>query len=728
MTDRPTFSESWSRVADLRPRLRTIVQVSRQQYRGRTWHVITDPTSNEYFRLDSPAYYFLGLLDGERSVARAWARTQEQLGDAAPTQGEAIHLLGRLYVCNLIQADLPPDAAGMFDRLRKRRRKEIGGRLVNLLFVRLPIFDPDRILDRWVRLFGWVFSKAGVVFWILLILAAMWRLLDRLDQLRRESSAVLNPANLVWLSLCFWGLKLLHEFGHAFACKKFGQDEGRGGEVHTMGFMLVAMMPLPYVDATSAWGFRNKWRRIAVGAAGMYVELAIAAGATLVWAATRSTSTLHQLAYNIMFLASVSTVLFNGNPLMRYDAYYMLCDYMESPNLANRSRDYLYYLVKKYIFGVKKMADPAHGDSERRWFAPYAVASSIYRIMVSVSIMMFVAGQLFIVGVVMALAGLVSMVLAPTARLIHYLTSNHEIARVRARALGLSLTTAIVLLALAGLVPVSDSGRAQGVVEPRKLAMIHMATDGFVQSIAPSGQHVKPGGEPLVAAHDPSLHVLRKKLLAQRDMAAFQQRDAESSDAALSHSLNKQIEVLDLQLAQAERRIASLTMTAPIEGQWIASDTNRAEGAYFHRGQAVGMVASFDDMIIRVAADQNLGPRIEPEIGVGGRVDIRVQGRPDIHFQGVIDKVLPAGQQRLPSKALSAFVGGLLETDANDQSGAKTTESFFEVHVTPDWRGQAPAALFTGQRVIVRFEMTDRPILFQAWRSLRQLLQQRFQV
>ena len=131
--------------------------------------MLRDPTNNQFFRVNEPAYHFLGLLDGERTVGDAWEVCMDHLGDDAPTQWEAIELLGQLYAGNLLSADLPPDAEGLFARYKKRRRREVGGYLMNLLFARIPIFDPDRILDRWVGVFGMAFTKGGFAVWLAIV-------------------------------------------------------------------------------------------------------------------------------------------------------------------------------------------------------------------------------------------------------------------------------------------------------------------------------------------------------------------------------------------------------------------------------------------------------------------------------------------------------------------------------------------------------------------------------
>ena len=110
---RPTFHESWYRVADLRARLRPSTQISRQHYRGERWYVVRDPAGNQYHRLSSAAYRFVGLLDGSRTVSEAWDTAGGVLADDAPTQPEVVQILSQLHAANLLEADITPLALDM---------------------------------------------------------------------------------------------------------------------------------------------------------------------------------------------------------------------------------------------------------------------------------------------------------------------------------------------------------------------------------------------------------------------------------------------------------------------------------------------------------------------------------------------------------------------------------------------------------------------------------------
>ncbi len=337
------------------------MQVHRQFYRGQICHVLRDPSNNQFYQLNDAAYHLVGLLNGRRTVAEAWELCNQHLADRAPTQGEVIQLLSQLYGSNLLSADLPPDAEGLFKRQRKRVQREVRQYLMNLLFARIPLFDPDRLLDGLSMSLGWIFGPIGVICWAILMILGIGAVASDTQRLWDESARMLQamnmqPLDMLWLYVSFAGVKALHELGHGLSCKRFGKSEQVSGEVHQVGLMLLVLMPVPYVDASSSWGFRSKWRRAMVGAAGMYVELAVASVAAMFWSTTSDGSLLHTIAYNVIFIASVSTVLFNGNPLLRFDGYYILSDLLEIPNLAQRSKDFLYYLVKRYVYGVRAPA------------------------------------------------------------------------------------------------------------------------------------------------------------------------------------------------------------------------------------------------------------------------------------------------------------------------------------------------------------------------------------
>jgi putative peptide zinc metalloprotease protein len=696
------------------------------------WHVLQDRSSNQFSRLSDPAYRFVGLLDGRRTVAEAWRAVSEQLGDEAPTQPEAIQLLGQLHVANLLRGDLPPDAATVFGRHRKRTRREIRSTLMSLLFLRIPLLDPDAFLNRWARLFGPVFSWVGMVFWTVLIAAGLAHLAGHWQQLFDRGSEVLNLSNLPYLYLAIVLLKLVHEFSHGFACKRFAAKEGLAGEVHTMGIMLLVFMPVPYVDASSSWALRSKWHRAAVGLAGMWMELAVAAVAAIAWA-NLAPGDLRAIAYNMIFVAGVSSLLFNGNPLLRYDAYYVLSDLLETPNLAQRSKGYLYYLVKKLAFGVRRPNCPAHSPGEKAWFAVYGLASTAFRVWISVRILLFVADKLFFVGMALAAMALIGWLLVPLGRFFHYLLTSGELHRTRGRAVATTGLFAAGLVTLVGFVRLDDHIRFEGVVEPRDMAVIYSGAQGrlITAGLSPDEptRRVHPDANPLLQLENPRL--LAELERARRDLEILEiRRGLALAEGPLA------VEVVDARLRAAraelrllQRRADALQPAAPLEGVWIAPTLARRDGVWIEQGEQVGLVAETGDLIIRGVVGQNDAAMLIDLFGRGEQrvyrhVQVRLKGRPDVQTAGHIERIAPAGKLELPSRSLGLLAGGSMATASGDRQGRQAAEHFFESVVALP----APAAesLRIGQRVVVRVRLPAKPLAAQWYRTVRQLIQRRF--
>lgn len=728
--DRPTFSENWYRVSDLKPELRPTVQVYRQFFRGRPWHVVRDPSNNKFFRLDDAAYHFVALLDGTRTVAEVWDVCNDRLGDRAPTQGEAIHTLGQLYASNLLRGDLPPDAEGMFERFRKRRVREVGSYLTNFLFIRIPLIDPDHILNTFVRAVGWVFAWPGMVIWAVMIGIGFYSLTGRFGELLSGRHNVLAHDNLVLLYIGFAIIKAIHEFGHGFACKKFGVEDGSGGEVHTMGIMLLVFAPVPYCDASSSWAFRSKWKRAFVGAAGVYVELFIAAIAAVVWANTDA-GTIHALAYNMMFVAGVSTVLFNLNPLLRFDGYYILSDLLEIPNLHQRSKEYVYYLVKRYVYGVRRPYNPVHTIGESVWMPIFCVASFIYRVIICVGIIFFIANQLFTLGLLMAVSAVVVWVVIPIGKFIRYLATSPELIRTRSRAV-LSTAGAVAAVVLfIGAVPFSDHGRAQGVVEPEQIVPVHLEAPARIEQVLPTGTQVSVGGAPIVVADNEDLRAQYEELLIQAEITRARYRGSLGRDPANARIYNQHLNSLNEQLAHIREQLDSLTVLPPFDGVWVSPQANRLNGAYVNPADELGVIASDDQLILRVVTDQWIGPRVIQEFGEDRdlKVELRVRGKPRTKLTGVIREAHPAGLMNLPSRALGYSAGGAMEVAMDDPEGRRAADPFFEFVIIPQPEpGADTLPLKAGQRVAVRFTLQDKPLALQWWLSIRQLIQLRLNI
>lgn len=720
---RRTYDESWHRVAGLTPRIATGASVRRMIFRGRVWHVVEDPLSGRFFRLSEPAYGFIGLLDGRRTVQDAWEASRDALGDEAPTQREAINALAQLYAANLLRSGLPGDAHALFRRHVKRIGGEVRGRLLSFLFVRIPLIDPDRFLSRWAPLAAPLFTWWGAALWLALLVVGAVSLAGR-PGLFEGLQGVLSASNLPLLYASFVVVKLLHELGHGFACKVFARREQPArpdaGAVHTLGVLFLVFLPVPYVDASSAWALRSKWRRATVGAAGIIVELACAAAAAIVWARTGEGSVAHAIAYNVMFTAGVSTILFNGNPLLRYDGYHILSDVLEVPNLAQRANTHLAHLVKRWVWGMRRSRSPATAPGERFWFVVYAVAAWVYRIVVYVGISLFIADQQFLLGVAILLFAAIAWIVAPVLKGAQYVLTSPELSGHRPRAI-LTTTLAIGALAIAiGLPPAPDHVRVTGVVEPTSFAVVYAGANGRVRSMTPEGALVQTAGEPILVAENEELAARQIMLAAELERLEVESRIGLAEDPARRQRLEGEIEAIREELAWVHDEIARLSVRAPIDGLWLSKSDVIGEGRHVRKGEEVGVVLDLSDVRVRVAASQRIAALLTSE--GRDRVQLRARSRPTEFCEGNLRAVLPAGSSTLPSASLGLLGGGEALVDPTDPSGVTSAEPVFEAIIQPD----AVGGLLAGQRVEVRFRLADKPLGAQLWRAIRQTIQDRF--
>ena len=712
-----TFSESWYRVANQRISLRPAVRVRRQNFRGERWIVLENPFSNQFFRLRPGAYEFVARLRPNRTVDEVWQDCLQRFPDDAPGQEAVIQLLSQLYHASLLHYNLASDATQLFQRYEKSRQRENRSRLLNIMFMRFPLLDPDRFLIRTMPVVGKLISPIGGVIWVVMVLMGLKIVVDQFPELSRQTQGILAPGNLPLLYLGMVLVKTLHEFGHAYFCRRFG------GEVHVMGVMLMIFTPIPYMDATSSWGFRSRWKRALVGAAGMIVEVFVAAIAALVWANT-SPGTVHSLAHNMMLVASVSTVAFNMIPLMRFDGYYILSDLLDIPNLHQRARQQLTHWCQRYLFGVKTSRSPTESRREMGWLTVFGVASGIYRVFVFSAILMLVADQFLLLGLLMAGVCLVSWVVTPVWKLGVYLGTSPVLARNRARAAGVTIGGIGVLLLLLGLVPFPNHFRAPGVLESREWTQVLNESPGYVESMpAEPGTRVTRG-QALVKLTNRELDFDMAAARANFEEVQSRLRQAMTEESANLKPLNSLLDSARKRIDRLQADQEALIIRARQDGTWVAPQVQQFVGRWLVRGSDLGLLVDPSSFRFKATVAQEDGDGL-----FAGRIpsaEVRLAGQAGAVLSVGELQIIPAEKRQLPSAALGWAAGGEVATVPNDTQGLQTIEPFFEVRA--DVKPNAAAAMLHGRAGKIRFELAPEPLLRSWARRFRQLIQKRYQV
>jgi putative peptide zinc metalloprotease protein len=712
----PLFSASWYRVAGLTPRLRSHAQIHRHEYRERLWYVLQDHSTQRFHRFSPPAYLVIGLMDGRRTVQEIWDVAQARLDEEAPTQDELIQLLGQLHAADVLQCDVPPDAAEVLRRHDQQRERRWRSQLLSVLSWRVPVMDPERFLQRTLPLVRPLLGWTGALIWLsvvgaaTVVAAAHWT-----DLTRNVVDQVLAPTNLLLLWLAFPLVKLLHELGHAYATRAFG------GEVHDLGIMILVLTPVPYVDASAASAFRSKWQRILVGAAGMLVELFLAALALFVWLNAQP-GAIRALAYNVIFIASVSTIVFNANPLLRFDGYYILADLLEIPNLRDRARAYVGYLGERYLFG-RRDAEPAEASpGERVWFVIYTPASFVYRMLVTFGIVLFIAAKFFVVGVVMAALAVVAWAIVPVAKGLKFLFTSPRLRRVRGRAVTVSAGLAAALVALVAVVPVPFRSRAEGVVWIPDEAVVRASVDGFIDRVvAQPGSRVARGAV-LIVCRDPLLAARVEELAARLRELEARYTALRVTDRVKAEIVREEIAYVTATLARERERLDALTIRSGSGGTFVAPLAVDLPGRFVKRGEVLAHIVDLATVTVRVVV-----PQVDADL-VQHRthgIEVRLAERIAETVPAVVARAVPAASERLPSMALGLGGGGHIATDPTDSQGLRTLERMFQLDLRLPVRQPLVNA---GGRVYVRFDHGRAPLASQWYRQIRQIFLARFYV
>lgn len=712
----PLFSSSWYRVAGVRPRLRNHAQIHRHVYRGEVWFVMQNHSTGKFHRFTPTANLIIGLMDGRRTLQEIWDLICVRLGDDVPTQEEVIKLLSDLHKADVLQSDAPPDLQELHLRRKQHARTRWKQYLANPLSLRFPLFDPESMLNRLMPLvaplFGWAGAVlwAGAVGWALALAAMHWAELSG-----NAADQVFSAENLLLVGVVFPVIKMLHEFGHALAAR------AGGGEVHEMGVMLLVLMPIPYVDASSAAAFRDKRSRMLVGATGMLVDLFIAALAMLAWAHLEP-GIGRAIAYNIILVAGVSTLLFNGNPLLRYDAYYILADYLEIPNLGQRANEYLGYLANRYLFGVEKVISPVSARGERSWFVIYAVSSFIYRMFIMVSIVLFIAGKFFVFGVILALWAFVSMLVLPLGKKVSYLFSSPQLNAKRQRAI---FSTALILFLAAAILlwlPAPSSIRAEGVIWAPEKAQVRATVDGFIANVLVEPSQPVRQGDVLIECEDPELDARMRVLQAQRDELQARYSSLMTTNLVQADVILEQLSHVSAALDLARQHLDELKIRSPANGTFVIQDARNVPGRFAQRGEVLAYVTDDASATVRVVVPQAYGDRVKKKTR---HVEIRPVDRVGEPVRARIKHEVPAATDELPSMTLSLQGGGEIGLDPARPDEARALEKLFVFDLE-----LPPGALVNnlGQRIYVRFEHQPEPLAYQWYREIQRIFMRKLNV
>lgn len=670
------------------PPLRDDLIATKQPYLGRDYTIYKNPISLAFFRLPAAHAEAAAAFDGRTplgELAGALATSSRYWRALSRDQAlaELSALAGQLGQAGLLRVR-GADAAARGQRLRalkKSRGFEMA--VAHILFFKKSLFDPDRLLSGLLGKVGWIFRPgvliAAAIFIFVSLLAALWNF----DRLVAQGANFFTLSNLGLTWLLFIGVKILHEFGHGLTAKR------HGAEVHEMGFMFILFTPYLFCNVSDVWRAGKK-ARVATGAAGIAVELFIASIAVWLWLFTQE-GLFHQMCFNTIVLCSVSTILFNGNPLMKFDGYYILSDVLEIPNLRAKSNAWVTGWAQKNLLGMRPKAAPAAAHEASPLFGLYAVAAYCYGwfIMFSISVMIFDLlkpyGLEFVSRTYVALFLFVSLAL-PLYRLGRSVKDTPEFRGAVAHRGRLAMGTAAALVVAALLLPWTESIKRSAALEHERVVHVSSSAPGLLEEIAvKEGQLVEEGaylGRLTNRDLDSQLAALRLQreslLVRSRALAAEATEEARLSTPVVA----KQVREVEEEIRGLESKTASLELRAPRAGTVRTPRPEELVGRYFAARQPVLEIGGGEKPRVLIALDEQQARKIRP----GQPVRVIFTGLPGAVFQGEITAVPSAPAPAFSAPSLANLAGGDAPSEAaGTVPGAlKPSVAHFEAEATLD--------------------------------------------
>lgn len=695
----------WQRILDSRVTLNADIKIYLRHYRKQPWYLLVNTLTQQQVLVDETAHLFLNLLQKQTTVGDALTALANQNQELE--QQDVVFLFSQLVNMNMLAGDMTKSAE---EKAREFEITEQAQRLRKFLTpfsVKIPLLDPNNLLA-WLALPGRViFSRFGGGLFLLLLLWAVIVFSNNTVAIEIHWSArFFDPENLLWSLLLYPFIKTFHELGHGMAARRWG------AEIHEMGIMLLIFIPVPYVNATPTAMFHSSKQRMVVAAAGILVELALAAVAIILWS-TLDQGFVKDMCFNIAVIGGVSTLLFNGNPLLRFDGYYVLSDLLEIPNLGSRATAFLGYVYQTYLLGLDTHR-PSTGPGETILLITYGVASGLYRLVLSLTIALYVAGKFFFVGVLLACWFLLFSVIWPKLIAVWH---TFRIAVEQRRVIRFAVVFSTLLMLIPGLlftVPVPYSTVAYGMVIPPERSIVRAQSTGFVSKTHISDGDKASPGKLLFELQNFEFIQEERGLAAKLEELEAEFRAALNVNPTESRRLSEVIEVSAKKQKDLLNDIQNLMIVSTSDGVFSLAGSRAIPGGYIRKGDVVGFVTNPGERVIRVMVSQNSIDAVRRQT-----LEMKAMSYSDTGKKLEIktSKERPMATAYLPGASLGSLRGGPISVDARDPGGLRLMNSMYQIDmVLPD------SVHYIGETFIVKFFHYNEPIGIRFYQAARRRL------
>ena len=694
--------------AQMLPRIRPEMKVYQQVYDGQPYWVYKDPMSLRYYRFNREEHFIIEQLAENITLGELIERHQKHFNGQNINGGEIAEFIRSLLSKNILIINHPDRDELFYNSAKKIHKKKLIGKFVSFLYLKIPLYDPDKHISKIVDKISFIWSPAFFIFYLFTLAVAGALVVDRWN----DFSAMFMESfysiwNLPLLFAAIWITKIIHEFGHGFTCKHYG------GEVHEIGLLFLIFMPMLYCNITDSWIFRNKLHRVMATAAGILVELFISAIAAIIWYLTERPGFLHAFSFNVIIACSITTVLLNANPLMKFDGYYIVMDIMEIPNLRQRASNAITNLWVKYIFGGKS-SESTEEHKYKFLFPMYAVFSFCYRLFLTYSITfmlykMFASIKLELLGKSLMVFSILTMVLMPVIK------GGNMVIKKR-YSLGITntrlLTLLAILFALTGLamfIPFQQQVTLNFILEPTNIKMIRADVPGIIELDKSVSQGKWLKSDSLIAElNNPEILNDIKILKADIEKTRITRELAKLRNAAeLVNQLDNRLVSLNKQLASQNELVKKFKILTPFEGEILSleQDLDKMRGAYITQGTPLMMIADTRCLQAKVLAPEKTLSRIKGlKDGLQPEAEMMLYGFLDQTFKGKVKSVASHSEhdfgQYGERLALSNQVGGEVLSEFDSSIGQiKPMEVVYEItiDIDPDQINKAAIAYMSGK-------------------------------
>ncbi len=644
-----SFDVTAHEVMQVRLRLRPELNCRVQTVGENSYYQVEDPLTRRFYRLGQKEWEVARRMDGNRMLGEIL----DELRPSVATEDNSLSAMDTLQLARwLVQTQLATVEGRfqhkLFDRPPRPRTLPAW---LNPAFMRIPLFNPDRMLQRCLPWMRWTLTPAAVVVWSIVCTTAAYQVTCQWDRFTAPIATILAPNNWLYLLIAWAALKGIHEFFHGLICKR------HGGQVPVCGIALILFSPVAFVDVTSSWKFRSKWQRIYTAAGGMYAELFIAGLTALLWVRLDD-GLLSQMCHNVIVMASLSTLLFNGNFLMRFDGYYIFSDLFDIQNLYGRGQQYVRYLGRRYVLGMPA-SDSTGAGGQGTITRMYGLASLGWRLLFYVGVVLTSATMFHGAGIVVSLIIGSLWILWPLARLVHFVL--HRRGQEQPRRLRFAMVVVAATLVIGGVsrLPWPGDVVTTGVVDYDPIGHVRTASAGFLRAMHVTSGQVVNVGDLLVTIENPRTQADLQEIDIAIQQSEIRGRMMQDDNDVASYQIEKTQQVaLEEQRRELAAKVVGLQVTAPISGRVIGRNLSVMQDQFLPSGADVLAIGSDAHKSIVVAVPQQDAEFFLNQLGT--RPQIRIRGRGLSIRNAQLVKMDPRASQSLPHPALAAAYGGPL--------------------------------------------------------------------